>query len=43
MTFTVNPPGSYGLVAGSATYVLKLSVGGVLQDTESVPITLTVP
>jgi hypothetical protein len=43
VTFTVNPPGSYGLVAGSATYVLKLSVGGVLQDTESVPITLTVP
>ena len=34
----------YGtLVAGSAQYVLKLFVGGVLQDTRAVPITLTGP
>jgi hypothetical protein len=43
VTFTVNPKSSDGLVAGSATYVLKLSVGGVLQDTRSLPITLTGP
>jgi hypothetical protein len=38
--FTVNPPLSFGLVAGSAQYALEFYVG-VVQDTRSAPITLT--
>jgi hypothetical protein len=41
--FTVNPSNQDGLVVGAAQYVLKFYVGGVVQDTRSVPITLTGP
>ena len=45
--FTVNPSNAFAtggvLVAGPAQYVLKLSVGGAVLDTKSVPITLTTP
>jgi hypothetical protein len=43
--FTVNPSNALAtggvLVAGPAQYVLKLYIGGVVQDTKSVPINLT--
>jgi hypothetical protein len=43
VSFTANPSSAAGLVPGAATFVLRFYVGGVVQDTRSVPITLVSP